>query len=182
MSTAIGDDVDADGNLAKQLPTTWGVAQSPSGYVVAGIWRRACAHLIDSLPARRPFFLYMDGYAAHFDEFALNLLVAARIYIIFLRSQNSENDQPNDIGLNAVLKAVYDFCYGQWKGEKSAHAVFTFKPCFFNLILLRAWGKVCDGTSKDAVIRAWATTGFLAQTRLSGTNKTLPQDHRHSSA
>ena len=37
MSTAIGDDVDADGNLTKQLPTTWGVAQSPSGYVVEGI-------------------------------------------------------------------------------------------------------------------------------------------------
>jgi hypothetical protein len=37
MSTAIGEDVDAAGNLANQLPSTWGVAQSPSGYVVAGI-------------------------------------------------------------------------------------------------------------------------------------------------
>ena len=171
MSTAIGDDVDADGNLAKQLPTTWGVAQSPSGYVVTGIWRRACAHLIDSLPARRPFFLYMDGYAAHFDEFALNLLVAARIYIIFLRSQNSENDQPNDNGLNAMLKAAYDLCYAQWKGETSAHAVFTFKPCFFNLILLRAWEKVCDGTSKDAVIRAWAKTGLFPLSEETALNK-----------
>ena len=160
MSTAIGEDVDAAGNLANQLPSTWGVAQSPSGYVVAGIWRRACAHLINSLPARRPYFLYMDGYAAHFDEFALNLLRNAHVYIIFLRSQNSENDQPNDNGLNAILKRCYDVCYATWKGETSAHAVMTFRPCFFNLILLRAWEKVSDGSNKQAVIRAWAKCGL----------------------
>ena len=160
MSTAIGEDVDAAGNLANQLPSTWGVAQSPSGYVVAGIWRRACAHLINSLPARRPYFLYMDGYAAHFDEFALNLLRNAHVYIIFLRAQNSENDQPNDNGLNAILKRCYDVCYATWKGETSAHAVMTFRPCFFNLILLRAWEKVSDGSNKQAVIRAWAKCGL----------------------
>jgi hypothetical protein len=76
----------------------------------------------------------MDGYAAHFDEFALNLLRNAHVYIIFLRAQNSENDQPNDNGLNAILKRCYDVCYATWKGETSAHTVMTFRPCFFNLM------------------------------------------------
>ncbi len=69
------------------------------------------------LPARRSSFLYMDGYAEHFDEFALNLLRNAHVYIIFLRAQNSENDQPNDNGLNAIFKRCYDVCYATWKGE-----------------------------------------------------------------
>jgi hypothetical protein len=36
----------------------------------------------------------------------------------------------------------------------------TFRPCFFNLILLRAWEKVSDGSNKQAVIRSWAKCGL----------------------
>eukprot|EP00966_Prymnesium_polylepis_P219131 5070534-Prymnesium_polylepis.1 len=53
----------------------------------------------------RPAFILIDGYVNHWDADALELLVAAEIYVFFLKSQDSDNDQLNDNGPNGEGRA-----------------------------------------------------------------------------
>ena len=45
---------------------------------------------------KRPQYVYVDGHDSHFDSEALDLLASNHVYVFFLKSNNSEEDQPND--------------------------------------------------------------------------------------
>jgi len=130
-SLLCGDEM-RDGIFLKYLPTSWMVRQSVSGYMTKLIWQDTAVHLINTLPRRRPYVLYIDGYGAHWDALALQTLLDSGIYPTFLRSQNSENDQPNDNGPNARLKGIYAGEVATFMAADPSRRVQRFQPAHFN--------------------------------------------------
>ena len=62
----------------------------------------------------RPLYITLDGYDAHFS--LMNCwLFSLGIYLIFLRAQNSINDQPNDNAINAMISGGYDSRMALWR-------------------------------------------------------------------
>ena len=52
--------------------------------------------------------LLWDGHYSHFDVESIQALKQAGIYVLILKAQDSKNDQSNDLGINALLKAMWD--------------------------------------------------------------------------
>ena len=57
MSVACGDEVDKDGKLAHRIPTSFGVAQTPSGYAVEDAFDKVADHICGASAVIR-FFTY----------------------------------------------------------------------------------------------------------------------------
>jgi len=142
-----GDEMQGD-VFFKYLSTSWLVRHCVSGYMTKSIWRDTAnliIHLINSLPRRRPYMLYIDGYGAHWDHKALTILVESGIYVTFLRSQNSKNEQFNDNGPNGRLKAIYADEMAKFTAEDSTRRVQWFQTPRFNLIFQRTWAIFAGG-------------------------------------
>ena len=75
----------------------------------------------------------MDGHDSHFDSEAVDLLASKHVYVFFLKSNNSEEDQPNDNGPNRSFTALYDLHYDDWLHQSLAMApymvVHSSTPC-----------------------------------------------------
>ena len=147
---------DTEGQLLC-LPASWLVHQSPSGYNDRVGFRKIAMHFLAHCGPRRPQYVFVDGHDSHWDPDALQLLKDAQVFVFFLRSQNSENDQPNDNGPNAALKAKYKESLEQWYWRWTRSVKLT--PAYFNSIFLSAWQLfVCD--AGGAVVRAFARCGL----------------------
>jgi hypothetical protein len=124
---AMGDEV-ANGLPAKFLPKSVNSLQSPSGYMTKDNFMATARHLVEMLPNIRPYILYLDGHESHWCKEALDYLADNAIFPCFLRSQNSENDQPNDNGANSGLKADYGEEMEIWKAEDTTRIMLPLKP------------------------------------------------------
>jgi len=157
---ACGDAV-ADGKPAKFLPRNWNVCQSPSGYMTKGIWMLTAKHLVACLGTLRPYILYIDGYAAHWCVEALTFLADEHIYVMFLRSQNSENDQANDNGPNLVFHACFSDACEEWRQADASRVVMPFRACHFNEVFVKAWSSFQSGKAHGTIVSAWEKVGLF---------------------
>jgi len=58
-------------------------------------------HFVETLPARDgPVMLFLDGYASHWNKYALKYCMENCVFMFFLASQMSIWAQPNDVGVN----------------------------------------------------------------------------------
>ena len=155
-------------NLAyfkRVLPTTIGMAQTQSGYVECNdktdIMLMYAHHLVNQLPRGvKGFILFMDGYGGHFSKAALDFLKANGVYVCFLRSQNSEMDQPNDNGPNGKLKSLYNQALAQWRAEFVDRNTNPFRPRHFNEVFCRAWDLFTRSSHEQSFERAWERCGL----------------------
>ena len=162
MSVSCGDELSEDGTLKNKMPTWVGIAQTPSGYAVEGAHAKVAEHLCAQLPRNiKGHLLLMDAWEGHFSARAMEIFKENHVYIVFLRSQNSENDQPNDNGPNASLKSCFSREHAKWSGEVISRATMPLKPCHFNEVFLRAWNKFTDGTHEGAFQRGWEKCGLF---------------------
>ena len=78
------------------------------------------------------------------------------VHVIVLQSQNSSNDQPNDMGNNAQLKAHYSKALRGWKLNNGYR---TLEKHVFNYIMVLAWENFVNDpktapTARKAFVRA----------------------------
>jgi hypothetical protein len=77
---------------------------------------------------------------------------------MFLKANDSINDQPQDNGPNAMLKAFYSEAYEEWQ-ETLPNA--SINVGFFNEIISVAWGRYLASPKRvDTIIKAFAKTGL----------------------
>ena len=145
----------------KPLPRNWLIRQSKSGYMTQSLWNSVADHIISYCPpAAGPYLLFIDGHHSHWNVEALRKLKTARIYVCFLRSNNSENDQPNDNGFNALQKAVYNKKLQLWRAAASQRALTGFRPWHFNEVYHEAWKEIV-GTSGKVIQKAFRICGLF---------------------
>lgn len=103
-------------NFIRGLPDKWYFHSTPSGYMDAEGFRAVAESFIAYTKPRPdyPMFLFIDGHESHWDSRALNYLLDNNVYVLFLTSNNSNNDQPNDMGNNAQLKQHYSHEIERW--------------------------------------------------------------------
>ena len=94
--------------------------------------------VLDYCGPKRPRYVYMDGHDSHFDSDheALDLLASNHVYVFFLKSNNSEEDQLNDKGPNSALKALCDLHYNDWLHQYDG---VPYNGAFFNTVFVPAW-------------------------------------------
>lgn len=157
---ACGDAV-KDNKPANWLPSNWNVCQSPSGYMTKGIWKMTVEHLVDCLGRQRAYVLYLDGYAAHWCVEALTFLADQHIYVMFLSSQNSENDQANDNGPNLVFHVCFSDACEVWRQADASRVVIPFRACHFNEVFVNAYKSFSSGRAHGTIVSAWEKVGLF---------------------
>jgi len=103
--------------------------------------------------------LYIDGYGAHWA--ALKILLDSGIYVTFLRSQNPENDQLNNIGPNSRLKALYAAEVASFMANDSSRRVQKFQPAHFNHCFKQAWELFSSGRCCERIKNAFKKCGLF---------------------
>lgn len=121
---------------ALNLPSDWVVHATPSGYQDRDGFAKVCAQFIEYCGPKRPQYIFIDGHDSHFDSEALDQLASNNIFVFFLKSNNSEEDQPNDNGPNSALKACYDSKYDDWLHQFDG---VPYNGAFFNSVFVPAW-------------------------------------------
>jgi len=105
-----------------------------------------------------PKFLWCDNHESHWSGEALAWARKQHVYILFLRSQASSVDQPNDRGVNACFKRHFDNAYtaycARWPG-------LAFTRRSLNEVLSTAYATfVADKNLGRIVKKAWEVTGM----------------------
>lgn len=57
---------------------------------------------------------YFDGHDSHMDHEALSFMVSEKLNPRFLKSNDSINDQPLDVGVNAMIAKHYNDVHKLW--------------------------------------------------------------------
>jgi len=77
------------------------VETTSSGSMTQEVFMVYAKHFVKSLPSGHgPVFLFMDGHASRWNNFALKYLTDNRVFTFFLASHTSIWSQPNDAGVN----------------------------------------------------------------------------------
>ena len=143
------------------VPRDWMVRQSSSGYMTEEIWMDVANHIILNCPrANGPYLLYIDGHGSHWNEKALRKLKDHGIYVCFLRSHNSEQDQPNDNGFNSRQKSVYYKKLTEWKIKYPHRITQKFKAWHFNEVYHMAWQELI-GSSGEVIRNGFKICGLF---------------------
>jgi hypothetical protein len=138
------------------LPGNWVVHTTPSGYMDRDGWFKTIsnfAHLSGASQSNKQF-LYFDGHDSHWDPDALELLEVKHIQSFFLKSGDSEKDQPNDNGPNACVKSCYNDAKSDWD-EKFATTNYTVPH--MNGVLADMWNRFVL-RSAPVIKKAFAVT------------------------
>ena len=146
-------------NLTLNLHEDFLVFSSVSGYMERDIFYDWVKWLIAKVDARygNAFFLYIDGHDSHWDGEMHQYANDRYLFIIFLRSNASITDQPNDNGLNAKFKAAYAREYMIWRQSHSTACPLT-RP-FVNEIITKAYLRMqADPTLKRCIIEGFKKT------------------------
>lgn len=151
-------------SFAKNLMDDGVIHASPSGYMDQDGFRKFAVHFVAFSGAKPGNFqyLYLDGHESHWDSEALAYLLNNSVRPMFLKSNDSINDQPNDNGMNSRLRSVYNLELEQWKLE---HMSMALTPPRFNTVFASAWKKYISDPSLPAlIVRAFAKTGIWPMT------------------
>ena len=77
------------------------------GYQDRDGFLKVCTQFLEYCGPKRPQYVSMDGHDSPFDNEVLDLLASNHVYVFFLKSNNSEEDQPNDKRPNSALKGKF---------------------------------------------------------------------------
>ena len=91
------------------VPDEWLVHHTPSGYMDRDGWFKVI-HIFSKLAGAHAGKknLFYNGHDSHWDTDALDLMASSFVQPFVLKAGDSENDQPNDNGSSAKLKACYN--------------------------------------------------------------------------
>ena len=141
--------------------------QNPPGYNDLKCFARYAEAFIKNVPGvgDMDHYLFMDAHGSHMNEDALQNLLDHRVIPMFLRSNNSDIDQPNDNGVNAHIKACYKKEYDAFfsMGMNGFGRSVEIKPPHFNEIFKKAWHQVT--LNPALVVRAFERTGIFPLNR-----------------
>jgi hypothetical protein len=102
----------------------------------------------------RPQFVFLDGYDAHFSA-VLSELKKNGIYVFFLRSNNSINDQPNDNGINAMFEHAFNRAVAQLRLSRPG---LPMTPALVNQCLMEAW-RYCKCNGGPTIVKSFGSEG-----------------------
>jgi hypothetical protein len=91
--------------------------------------------------------LFLDGHDSHWGAETLQYLLQHHVHVIFLKANDSINDQPNDGGPNCSFRSHYNRRYTEWLRQ---HPSVPYNAAFFNSVVALAWQDFVDdpGTPK----------------------------------
>ena len=156
-----GDPDTIRGDLAIGLPNDYIVGTSPSGYMTRSMQMRWAMSFQRATGAcqENPQFLFLDAHDSHWGSEFLRFCRFHYIFVFFLPSNGSVNDQPNDNGPNAVIKSLYGKYYGIWRQRNGGK---KFSPMDCNWVLTQAMNEFERDTGNVGVVRrAFALCGIF---------------------
>lgn len=135
------------------------VMVSESGYNTREdfyLWIRWFVAFMD-VKRGNPFFLYIDGHDSHWAAEMHQFAFDNYLFIIFLRSNASITDQPNDNGANAKFKSCYDIEYAIWRDQYSIACPLS--RGFMNKIISSAYTRMQnDRRLVSCIVKAFKIT------------------------
>ena len=154
--TVIHQATDMGADFLLEIPDDWIVHGTPSGYMDRDGWYKTIINFANLSGATKSNkqFLYFDGHDSHWDSDALQLLEDRHIKSFFLKSGDSEKDQPNDNGPNACVKSCYNDAKSDWD-EKFATTSYTVPH--MNGVLTDMWNRYVI-RSAPVIKKAFAVT------------------------
>lgn len=125
------------------LPADWRVCNTSSGYMDKNGFYHCIESLVEYIKKARDddgndqhHFIFLDGHDSHFSHSALQLAEENNIHIFFLKSNDSINDQPADMGANAIFEKYYQAAMQEWRRK---YVVTPFNVQFMNEVLVTAY-------------------------------------------
>ena len=139
-------------SVATDLPDDWGVHCTPSGYMDRNGVRVLCERFVkySGACAENPQYLYWDGHDSHWDPDALDYFAEHHVHVHFLKANDSSNDQPNDMGPNRNIKAIYATCYSEWRARYPG-VVYTAE--WLNGVLAETYRRFMLSANSEACVR-----------------------------
>mmetsp|Transcript_3737 Transcript_3737/g.8136 ORF Transcript_3737/g.8136 Transcript_3737/m.8136 type:complete len:590 (+) Transcript_3737:62-1831(+) len=137
-------------------PDNWITHNNESGYMDRDGFLKAATAFIQMTGAsvHNPQFLFLDGHDSHWDSDALDLLAANHVYIFFLKSGDSENDQPLDNGPNCLVKQIYDEEKEAWDTKWQTT---PYTPYHFNFVIAKTW-QIFMRRNSEAIVSSFEKT------------------------
>lgn len=149
------------GNLVWGLGDDFLLCSSNSGYIDEEAFYHSASQLVKDTKVNdsNPIYLFQDGFYAHFDVDAIDVLHEHNIHTTFLCSNNSIQDQPQDNGPNAKLKSLYnDDKYQTWREQ---HPGVPYTKAFFNTVIQDTWNDfVHDSSTRGCIRKSFEKTGL----------------------
>lgn len=155
-----GTDTDMPMKFVFGLGENWSVSSTSSGYMDQDSFYAYAVHFVLQTKAGKENvkFLFIDGHDSHWSVRALTHFLDNYVYIFFLKSANSINDQPNDMGPNAMWKSSYDSAFQDWRRR---FPTMQFVVGYQNSILVDAWKRFTENVKLgDTVRKAWAKSNL----------------------
>jgi hypothetical protein len=112
-------------------------------------------------------FLFIDGHDSHWDPDALQLLHDNHCFVFFLKAGDSENDQPNDNGPNALVKSIYGQKSQAWR---VTNPVAELDVPRMNSLLRETWSEF-KAKGGQSITHAFEVTGIHPLTCLADGDK-----------
>ena len=145
------------------LPPDWAVHNTESGYMDQEGWVKYAKHFVAATgcggppAARRHLFLFIDGHESHQSPEALQYFLDHNVHVMFLRSNASVGDQPNDNGPNAVLHATHGAARERWRASVGPAVPYTVTFANRNLVEAHAENLA---RSSPVIVKAFKKTGI----------------------
>lgn len=138
-----GSDTEMPAKFLYGLPENWSVHNTSSGYMDKSGFYICVEALVLHIRNRdgnndQHQFVFLDGHDSHWDVSALELAEENNIHIFFLKSNDSINDQPADMGANAMLEKYYQAAMAAWRRR---FVSTKFNPMFMNEVLVTAFNE-----------------------------------------
>ena len=143
------------------LEDDWSVSCSPSGYTDQICFFAYARHFVAQTKPHKDnvLFLFIDGHDSHWSPEALSYLRDNYVYPMFLKSNNSINDQPSDMGPNAKWKSCYGDAYQEFRVQ---YPTVPMTPDWQNRVLVNAWYKFKnDKNLASTITKAWAKSNLF---------------------
>ena len=137
-----GTERDLPAKFTWGLPDDWTLHNTSSGYMDRSGFYYCVASLVRYIRKRdghnnQHQFVFIDGHDSHFSSDAIDLAAENNIHVFFLKSNDSINDQPADMGANAILEKHYQLTMHYWK-RKYAMMV-PFSSFYMNEVLVTSF-------------------------------------------
>jgi hypothetical protein len=135
------------------LPGNWYMHCNAAGYMDRDGSCNYCHNIVKHCGAcdGLPQYLFMDGHDSHFDPDALQYLIDNNVFVFFLKSNDSINDQPNDMGPNSLFKSCYNRVIGRYR-RTIGHVMALDRP-LFNAVIRHAWCLFMDNIKRENTIK-----------------------------
>ena len=158
-----GSDTEIPAKFMHGLTDDWRVHNTASGYMDKRGFYHCIESLVNYIRERdgnndEHQFVFLDGHDSHWLADALKLAKENNIHVFFLKSNDSINDQPADMGANAKLEKYYQSSMAAWRRK---YVSTPFTPMFMNEVLVTAFKEFLQ--DKEVILHP-TTCVYNAQT------------------